>query len=123
MEQETLSEKFIRKLFSLLDSGTVSIPEKSYAYEATDLVGYQDEDYFYLITDAAHRAVKKLCGEQGEAFSCTTKSLLRQLDEDGYLEKSGKERTRTIRLINQKMVRVMFLRKGKVLKAAGREVL
>lgn len=122
VEQETLSEKFIRKLFSLLDSGTVSIPEKNYAYEATDLVGYQDEDYFYLITDAAHRAVKKLCGEQGEAFSCTTKSLLRQLDEDGYLEKSGKERTRTIRLPNQKMIRVMFLRRAEVLKAVGRDM-
>lgn len=113
------SEKFLHKLFSLVDSGTVSISERMFPADCNHLVGYQDENYIYLIKDAAHKAVRKLCDEQGESFSVSSSALLTELENDGLLERaSNGERTRSVK-VGGTNKRLMLLFKNKVAEIVG----
>lgn len=41
--------------------------------------------YWYLYAEVAHKAVREWCERQGEAFSISSKSLLKALAEEGTL--------------------------------------
>ena len=103
---------FIRKLYALIESGQVVVLKKSEAplCEPKDYIGFEDDNYFYLNTEAAHRAVKKLCDDQGEAFSVNTHGLLKALAEEGLIDTQGGENTKSVRFGN-KIKRVFCLRK------------
>lgn len=51
-------------------------------------IGYEDDIYYYLIPSISHKLVKKLCDEQGELFSISERTLLKHLDDDGFIETS-----------------------------------
>lgn len=115
------SERFLHKLFSLYDSGTVFLGDRfmQYEYLPQNLVGYIDGEYIYLIKDAAHKAVKKLCDEQGEHFSVSSDALLLELENDGLLDKAPNgERTRSVKVCN-KNKRLALLYKSKVENVIG----
>lgn len=119
IKEEKVTEKFIRKLFSLLSSGTVTLTQKSDpANNFGNSVGWQDEFFYYLLTDNAHKAVRRLCEEQGESFSVSARTLLSQLHDEGYLEIGGDgKRTRTLNL-GGNYVRVAFVKKSKFMQTA-----
>lgn len=115
VEADRPTHIFLRKLYSLIECGNVcllsatgrtEIPPKNY-------IGYEDENYYYLMLDASHKAVKRLCGEQDEGFAISAKSLAKALADEGLIEPGDNgTNTRTMRF-GGRLKRVMLLRKDK----------
>ncbi len=106
-EQEQPTHKFLRKLKSLIDSGAVGIAKKeiSEAYPTLDpprLVGYEDDAYYYLDKSLSHRAVKKLCDDQGEGFAISENGLAKALLSEGISEGDNEGNTTKIVKIGRK---------------------
>ena len=107
---------FVRKLVALIESGqAVLLDAKRPGIEIPKyFVGYEDEHFYYLCFEEAHKRVKQMCDTQNEAFDISSKALAKQLAEDGLIEVSGDgKNTRTYRFGNASK-RVMFLRKEAV---------
>ena len=92
--------KFLRKLQALLEAGQVCLLPKDADEEAVpfNCVGREDDTYWYLYAEVAHKAVREWCERQGEAFSISSKSLLKALAEEGILEPSQGQNTKAVRL-------------------------
>lgn len=115
VEADRPTHIFLRKLYSLIECGNVfllpatgrtEIPPKNY-------IGYEDENYYYLMLDASHKAVKRLCGEQDEGFAISAKSLAKALADEGLIEPGDNgTNTRTMRF-GGRLKRVMLLHKEK----------
>lgn len=115
VEADRPTHIFLRKLYSLIECGNVcllpatgrtEIPPKNY-------IGYEDETYYYLMLDASHKAVKRLCGEQDEGFAISAKSLAKALADEGLIEPGDNgTNTRTMRF-GGRLKRVMLLHKEK----------
>lgn len=78
-----------------------------------DCIGYEDEAYYYLFNDQAHRAVRKLCEDQGEVFTIHSRSLPKALAEEGLIDTANGENTKSIRFVNGTR-RVLCLYKDRV---------
>ena len=106
---------FVRKLVSLIESGQAVLVKKDAktTFLPKDCIGYEDETYYYLFNDQAHRAVRKLCEDQGEAFTIHSRSLPKALAEEGLIEPANGENTRSIRFVNGTR-RVLCLSKDRV---------
>lgn len=109
-------EKFVAKFQSLIDSGRLYVQQLTNIQPMviTGFVGYEDDSYYYLITDIAHSSVKKLCDEQGEHFSISVSMLLKRLGEDGFIRTDGSKHTKLIK-INGRPKRLMWLCKERLL--------
>lgn len=112
IEQGKPAHIFVRKLYALIESGQVSVQQKNapFPYPDKDLVAYEDGECYYLLNDAAHRAVKKLCEDQGELFVIGSRSLPKALAEENLIDRSDGGNTRSIRVGNR-TVRVVALNK------------
>ncbi len=115
--QDKPTHKFIRKLYALMDSGQVTILPKNTVedFVSSNCIGYGDENYFYLLSEISHKTVKKLCEDQGESFSLTSKALLKALAEEGLIETSSGQNTKSIRIAG-KSKRLVCLSKAKAQK-------
>lgn len=51
-----------------------------------------------LHSEIAHKAVRKLCEEQGESFTISHKSLLKQMAEEGLIETASGQNTKSVRI-------------------------
>ena len=65
-----------------------------------DFIGYEDDSFYYLLNEAAHRAVRKFCDEQGELFAISSRALPKALAEEGLTEITDGENTRSVRFRN-----------------------
>ena len=112
IEQDKPAHIFVRKLMSLIESGQVSVLDKDDPPSVLpkDYVGYEDDSYFYLNSDTAQRAVRKLCEDQGEQFSVTTKGLLKALAEEGLIETGKGQNTKPVR-VGTELKRLVWLKK------------
>jgi hypothetical protein len=112
IDEDKPTHVFIHKLFSLLESEKVCLLRKNEIHDFVPqhCIGYEDEAWFYLHTDIAHRMVRKLCDEQGECFTIKPKGLLKALAEENLIKTSSGQNTVSIR-INGKSRRVMCLDK------------
>lgn len=112
--QDKPTHKFIRKLYALLESGQVCVLSKNQFHDfvPNNCIGYEDEIFFYLHSEIAHKAVKKLCEEQGESFSVSSKGLLKALAEEKLIETCVGQNTKAVR-IGGKSKRVACLYKEK----------
>lgn len=115
VEADRPTHIFLRKLYSLIECGQVCLIPASSRLETLpkNYIGYEDETYYYLMLDASHKAVKRLCGEQDEGFAISAKSLSKALADEGLIEQdeSGTN-TKTMRF-GGRLKRVMLLRKDK----------
>ena len=93
---------FVRKLFALIESGQVSLLKKDELpdFMPKDFIGYEDDSFYYLLNEAAHRAVRKFCDEQGELFAIGSRALPKALAEEGLTEITDGENTRSVRFRN-----------------------
>lgn len=109
------TQKFLRKLHALLEAGQVCLLPKDSCeeYPPSNCVGREDDTYWYLFGDIAHKAVREWCERQGESFSVSCKGLLKALAEEGYLEPAQGQNTRAVRL-GGKPKRVACLWKDKI---------
>ena len=112
--QDKPTHKFIRKLYALIESNQCSLLPRNQIHEfpLSNCIGYEDDTFLYLNSDLAHRAVKKLCEDQGEAFTISCKSLLKQLAEEDLIFTSAGQNTRSVR-INGKSKRLLCLYREK----------
>ena len=110
--QDKPTHKFIRKFYALLESGQVCVLNKNKPLDFTpqSCIGYENEDFYYLHTDIVHKAVRKLCDEQGESFTISQKSLLKALADEGIIEIASGQNTKQVRIGGKKM-RMLCLRK------------
>ena len=113
------THKFVQKLYALLESNTVCVLDKKSPPEFTpaNCIGYEDDNFFYLYTEIVHKAVRKLCEEQGESFSLSSRLLLKALSEEGWIETADGQNTKPVR-IGKHTKRMMWLSKEKT-RAAG----
>lgn len=114
IERDKPTHIFIRKLYALLESGQAKVLQKDNgeSFEPTGFVGYEDETFLYLNREIAHRMVKRLCDEQGEAFPISARALTKALAEEELIDVSGGMNTRAIRF-GDKTRRMICLRKDK----------
>ena len=112
--QDKPTHIFIRKLFALTDSGQCCLLPRNTIHDfvPNNCIGYEDDTLLYLNSDLAHRAVKKLCEEQGEVFNISSKALLKQLAEEDLIFTSSGQNTRSVR-INGKSKRLLCLYREK----------
>ena len=110
----TTIEKEPSGSFFFLESGQVCVLNKNQFHDfvPNNCVGYEDESFFYLHSEIAHKAVKKLCEEQGESFSVSSKGLLKALAEEKLIETCAGQNTKAVR-IGGKSKRVACLYKEK----------
>ena len=114
IEQDKPTYKFIRKLISLIEGGSVSLADKNEPpnYLPNNFIGYEDDEFYYLNKTMAHKAVKKLCEEQGESFSVSEQGLLKALAEEKLIQPGEKQNTKSVRFGNRTQ-RVVCLYKNK----------
>ena len=107
--------RFLKKLLGMLEAGQACVLPKDHPvdYQPPNWIGYEDERFWYLFSDPAHKAVKEQCERQGESFTITSKALLKQLAEEGCLEKGNGENTKKIR-VGGIAKRVVWLYKDRV---------
>lgn len=120
--QDKPTHKFVQKLYALLESGQVCVLPKNTPHDfvSTNCIGYEDEDFFYLHSELAHKTVRRFCEDQGESFSLSSKALLKALAEEGLIETCAGQNTKSVR-IGGKSKRLVCLYKEKaerVLEAA-----
>lgn len=112
--EDNPTHKYIRNLLALLQSGQVcTLPRNTTdSYVPVNCVGYEDDNYIYLLSEVAYKMVRKFCDEKGEVFTISHKALLKQLAEEGFIDPSDKQNTKSIRF-NGQSKRVACLIKNK----------
>ena len=116
MESEKPTRIFLDMMGQLLSSKTVMLKDLS-AEKVRDpfpnehMVGYMDQDYYYLLPDLAFSAVSKLCREQGVEFPVSPKALMKHLRTDGVLKGLGSDSDSATRAkrIDGKLKRVLWI--------------
>ena len=107
---------FLRKFYAMLESGQFYLKNrKSLAPDEVQpgiCVGYYDTERTYFFADLAHRLVRKLCNDQGENFTISCRSLLKALAEEGLIETTNGQNTRSMHL-DGKSRRVVVMDKFK----------
>ncbi len=116
VEQDKPTHIFIRKLTALMESGQVRLMP---AGDGGDLpagcIGYEDAEKYYLFLEVTHRVVKKLCEDQEETFSVSSKALAKAMVEEGHAEPApdGNTHTQQIRF-GEKRKRVLVVSKAAI---------
>ena len=116
--EDNPTHKYIRNLLALLQSGQVcTLPRNTTdSYVPVNCVGYEDDNYIYLLSEVAYKMVRKFCDEKGEVFTISHKALLKQLAEEGFIDPSDKQNTKSIRFNGQsKRVACLIKNKAQVL--------
>ena len=114
IDQDKPTHVFIRKIYALLEGNLAHLQDRNAVTELGfgACIGYQDAEFLYLQSEQAHRLVRKFCEDQGENFSCSHKSLLKALAEEGLIQPGAKQNTRPLRVGNSQK-RVIFLYREK----------
>lgn len=94
MRDERPSQMFLNATGELLATRAAGVRNLTDANAGTpkDMIGYCDALFYYLLPNAAYRAVAKMCADQGRAFPLTMKALYRQLREDGVISTENSDR-------------------------------
>ena len=116
--------RFCDKLISLLESGRCYVENKNDFGGATQkgFIGMEDSENYYLLADAVHCEVKRLCNDQGEQFSISKFQLIKQLAADGLLTKFGQRNTTTVRTATGKSVNVIVMPKAAIGQRLSRDL-
>ena len=78
-----------------------------------NFIGYEDEDYYCLNSDMAHRAVAKLCKEQGETFTIKKNALIKALAEEGLLDSDKDKNVKSVSVCGRGSIKLLCIIKEK----------
>ena len=120
MNDEKPTRIFLDSMAELLASESVFIKDLTMTGEnvkrkkpGVDMVGYFDNDYYYLLPKVAFGCVSKLCREQGTEFPISLKALYKHLRTDGILKlmpgADDDTPTRAKRIDSKTLVRVLWI--------------
>ena len=93
----------------------VSIAERDKPKVGSSVVGYEDDQYYYLLLDKCIGEVKRFCENSNQSFTLSSKALAKQLREEGILNPIGNANTDNIKVLKRN-VRVVRLLKSEVQK-------
>lgn len=84
MKQEKPTAVFLTTLRELLSSGRNTVETLGHVSEIIprDVIGYKDDDYYYLIPGESYGAVQKSLAQQGTALATGKNTLISQLREE-----------------------------------------
>ena len=83
--------------------------------EPEHMIGYMDNQYYYLLPNVAFSAVSELCRKQETRFPVTLKGLYKHLKEDGICGDAVTEDSITRnKRIRGKAMRVLWIPRGKI---------
>lgn len=106
VEGERPSRRFLGVLATLLAQGRIVLIDKNSRPSTSNgnasIVGWEDEEFLYLIPDAAYQSVARFCRDSGELFPVRSERLLRDLNKEGLSDCSEGRNTATINLGGQK---------------------
>ena len=71
-------------------------------YKPVNFIGYEDEKYYCLNADMAHKAVVQLCKDQGDSFTLNKKSLIKALAEEGLLDSDKDKNVKSVSVYGKK---------------------
>ena len=116
IENENISYQFCEKLKSLLDSGRCSLNTLGNDEDISrkGFIGFEDDEHYYLIMNAAMSEINKLSRELGDSFSVGRNSLLQQLVDDRIIISNGKRNTTTIRVSSTRQMSLAVVDKKEV---------
>ncbi|MBR4206627.1 MAG: hypothetical protein IKQ92_14230 [Clostridia bacterium] len=106
---------FLRNLFAMIECGMVTVTDKNDPRPENNLVGYEDDDYYFLLLDRCVGEVKRFCENSNQSFTLSSKALSKQMREEGLLDARGTANTESIH-IGTRSVRVCKIRKDEVRK-------
>ena len=106
---------FFRNLFAMTEGGIVTIMDREKPKIGNSVVGYEDDQFYYLLLDKCVGEVKKFCENSNQSFTLSSKALSKQLKEEGLLVPFGASNSDSIKIL-KKNVRVVRLRKAEVQK-------
>lgn len=101
LQEDRPSRLFLQTIGELLTSKAAGVRNlcDSNAGTPKEMIGYCDAMFYYLLPNAAYRAVAKMCADQGHAFPLTMRMLYKQLREDDVISAdSGGSATRVKRI-------------------------
>lgn len=96
MEAEKPSRIFLDSLSEMISSGRVAIRDLNAdkiadGFPTEKMIGYMDQNYYYLLPNVTFGAVSSLCREQGVEFPVSLKALYKHLKTDGILPRGEEE--------------------------------
>ncbi|MGN0777587.1 MAG: hypothetical protein ACI4MJ_00420, partial [Aristaeellaceae bacterium] len=100
MKQEKPTEIFVTTLRELLSSGRNLVEMLGHvsAIPPRDVIGYKDDDYYYLIPGESYGAVQKSLAQQGTQLTMGKNTLMAQLREEQKIVcKDGASATQQIK--------------------------
>jgi hypothetical protein len=109
---------FLNALQELLTTDKVSVARTQAPMEKAgfgELIGYNDDEYYYLLPETTMNAVTQFFQKQNKTFSLSKEMLLKQLEnEDLILVRQGKEKTERTpgKRISGRLQRVIWLKKN-----------
>ncbi len=119
MDDEKPTRIFLDSMVELMASNSVVMKdltgtgnEKSGKKPGVDLVGYFDNDYYYLLPKVAFGCVSKLCREQSTEFPVSLKALYKHLRTDGILKLPpdvGDDTPTRTKRVDGKLLRVLWI--------------
>lgn len=119
MDDEKPTRIFLDSMVELIASNSVVMKdltgtgnEKSGKKPGVDLVGYFDNDYYYLLPKVAFGCVSKLCREQSTEFPVSLKALYKHLRTDGILKLPpdvGDDTPTRTKRVDGKLLRVLWI--------------
>ena len=121
MDDEKPTRIFLDSMVELLASGSIMMKDLTGAEEAkgkkpgVDMVGYYDNDYYYLLPKVAFGCVSKLCREQGTEFPVSLKALYKHLRTDGILKLPpdvGDDTPTRVKKVDGKSQRLLWIPRG-----------
>jgi hypothetical protein len=116
---EKITTRFIKTLIDLLTAGdvyTLQVTERvdEERSKKSEFIGWNDTDYYYLITGKAIAAVVKYYKDQGGFFTTTKTTLLKMMDKEGMIfttTTGGRTFREPLKKITGKPTRLMHLKK------------
>ena len=121
MESEKPTRIFLDSLAELMNSKQAAVKDLT-AVEVKDpppterMIGYVDNEFYYLLPSVAFGMVQKLCREQGTEFPVSLKALFKHLRTDGILQGGAmsKDTPTKTKYICGKNVRVLWIPTGEI---------
>ena len=118
MESEKPSRIFTDTVSELIATGRVWIKDlvitdpngKKNAYPADNMIGYRDNEYFYLLPNMAYKEVSRVCREEGHEFPVSLRGLYKHLIAEGIVEgvRSG-ESAAKVKWVDGRGIRVLSI--------------
>ena len=115
--EEKVSSIFLEALRAMLDSNEAGFWQAGSIKTEADfeldkskklILGWTDEEGYYLISTAAYHAVEKWLRNEGKSLGFSERAIWEQLEQAGILIQ-GKDRTAIVKFLHGKARRVMHL--------------